>query len=83
MSISPNRIKELQNIPDETIDTSDIPELDHQFWQTAKMVKPIGQESPLIQVDQDIFDWFKSKGKSYQSLINTALRSYIENNSSL
>jgi len=47
------------------------------------MVKPIGQELPLIQVDQDIFDWFKSKGKSYQSLINTALRSYIENNSSL
>jgi len=83
MSISPNRIKELQNILDETIDTSDIPELDCQFWQTAKMVKPIGQESLLIQVDRDIFDWFESKGKGYQSLINTALRSYIEHNSSL
>ncbi len=26
MSISPNRLKELQNIPDTAIDTSDIPE---------------------------------------------------------
>ncbi|MEH2061835.1 MAG: hypothetical protein V7K50_06095 [Nostoc sp.] len=44
MSISPNRLKELQNIPDTTIDTSDIPELDQQFWETAKMVKCV---SPL------------------------------------
>ncbi|MEH1971214.1 BrnA antitoxin family protein [Nostoc sp.] len=83
MNISPNRLKELQNIPDTAIDISDIPELDQQFWETAKMVKPVSQEATLIQVDQDILDWFKSKGKGYQSLINSALRSYIEHNSSL
>ncbi|MEH2393218.1 MAG: BrnA antitoxin family protein [Nostoc sp.] len=83
MSISPNRLKELQNIPDTAIDTSDIPELYQQFWETAKMVKPVSQEDTLIQLDQDILDWFKSKGKGYQSLINSALRSYIEQNSSL
>ncbi|MEH2296826.1 BrnA antitoxin family protein [Nostoc sp.] len=83
MSISPNRLKELQNIADTAIDTSDIPELDQQFWETAKMVKPLSQETTLIQLDQDILDWFKSKGKGYQSLINSALRSYIEHNSSL
>ena len=44
MSISPNRLKELQNIPETAIDTSNIPELDQQFWETAKMVKPV---SPL------------------------------------
>ncbi|MBN3874711.1 BrnA antitoxin family protein [Nostoc sp. JL33] len=83
MSISPNRLKELQNIPDTAIDTSDIPELDQQFWETAKIVKPVSQQATLIQLDQDILDWFKSKGKGYQSLINSALRSYIEHNSSL
>jgi uncharacterized protein (DUF4415 family) len=83
MSISPNGLKELQNIPDTAIDTSDIPELDRQFWETAKMVKPVSQEATLIQLDQDILDWFKSKGKGYESLINSALRSYIEQNSSL
>ncbi|MEH2380347.1 MAG: BrnA antitoxin family protein [Nostoc sp.] len=40
-------------------------------------------EATLIQLDQDILDWFKSKGKGYQSLINSALCSYIEHNSSL
>ncbi|MEH2328203.1 BrnA antitoxin family protein [Nostoc sp.] len=83
MSIWPNRLKELENIPDTAIDTSDIPELDQQFWETAKMVKPVSQEATLIQLDQDILDWFKSKGKGYESLINSALCSYIEQNSSL
>ncbi|MEH2090493.1 BrnA antitoxin family protein [Nostoc sp.] len=83
MSISPNRLKELENIPDTAIDTSDIPELDREFWETAKMVKPVSQEATLIQLDQDILDWFQSKGKGYESLINSALRSYIEHNSSL
>ncbi|MBN3897066.1 MAG: BrnA antitoxin family protein [Nostoc sp. NOS(2021)] len=43
----------------------------------------VSQEATLIQLDQDILDWFKSKGKGYQSLINSALCSYIEHNSSL
>ncbi len=42
------------------------------------MVKPISQEDTLIQLARDILDWFKSKGKGYQSLINSALRPYIE-----
>ena len=48
MSILPNRLKELQNIPDTAIDTSDIPELDQQFWETAKIVKPV---SPLAMAE--------------------------------
>ena len=40
MSISDKRLKEIQNIPDSAIDTSDIPELDDRFWKNAKMVKP-------------------------------------------
>ena len=56
MSISPNRLKEIQNIPDTAIDTSDIPELDRQFWKTAKIVKPVSQEDTLIQLDRDILD---------------------------
>lgn len=47
------------------------------------MVKPVSQEATLIQLDRDILDWFKSKGKGYESLINSALCSYIEHNSLL
>jgi uncharacterized protein (DUF4415 family) len=77
MSISVKRLKELQNIPDSTIDTSDIPELSDDFWENAKMVKPITKKAISIRVDDDVLDWFKRQGKSYQSLMNTVLRSYV------
>ena len=77
MSISPKRLKEIQNIPDSEIDTSDIPELDDHFWENAKMVKPIAKKVISIRLDSDVLDWFQQQGKGYQSMINTVLRSYM------
>ena len=78
MNISPKRLKEIANIPDEAIDTSDIPELDESFWEKAKMVKPITKQSISIRLDSDILEWFKSQGKGYQTFINNVLRTYVE-----
>lgn len=78
MNISPKRLKELENIPDEAIDTSDIPELDDRFWEKAKMVEPITKKSISIRLDSDVLDWFKSQGKGYQTSINNVLRTYVE-----
>jgi uncharacterized protein (DUF4415 family) len=78
MNISPKRLKEIQNIPDETIDTSDIPELDDNFWANAKMIKPVTKQSISIRLDSDVLDWFKSQGKGYQTFINSVLRTYVE-----
>jgi hypothetical protein len=44
MNILRKRLEEIQNIPDEEIDTSDIPELGDRFWETAKMVVPISKK---------------------------------------
>jgi hypothetical protein len=41
MTISSQRLEELNNMPDSAIDTSDIPELDENFWDNAKMVSPM------------------------------------------
>ena len=41
MTISPKRLEELKNIPENDIDTSDIPELDANFWEKAELVKPL------------------------------------------
>ena len=30
-----------------------------------------------IRIDEDIIEWFRSKGKGYQTLINDALRDYV------
>ncbi len=77
MNISRKRLEEIQNIPDSDIDTSDIPELDDNFWQTAKMVTPMAKKAVSIRLDGDVLDWFKSQGKGYQSMINSVLRTYV------
>ncbi len=78
MTISPKRLEELENIPESAMDTSDIPELDESFWETAKLVQPMTKQAISLRVDRDVLDWFKSQGKGYQSLMNAVLRSYVE-----
>jgi uncharacterized protein (DUF4415 family) len=73
MNISRKRLEEIQNIPDEAIDTSDIPELDDHFWETATMVTPISKQAVSLRLDSDILDWFKSQGKGYQSMCGEGL----------
>ena len=71
-------LEALANMPDNEIDTSDIPEISN--WDNAvvgKFYKPIKQPV-TIRLDSDIVAWFKSKGGKYQSNINQALREYIK-----
>ncbi len=77
MTISDKRLKEIESIPDTNIDTSDIPELDEDFWTRAVMVKPSTQKMISIRIDEDILDWFKNQETNYQTLMNSALRSYV------
>lgn len=51
MNISAKRLQEINNIPDESIDTSDLPELDDKFWENAKLVKPITKQSISLRID--------------------------------
>ncbi len=78
MTISSQRIEELNNMPDSAIDTSDIPELDRDFWNSAKLVHPKTKQAISIRLDSDVLDWFKNQGKGYQSLMNSVLKSYVE-----
>lgn len=78
MNISAKRLQEIKDIPYESIDTSDIPKLDEQFWKNAKLIKPIPQKALSLRVDSDVLEWFKNQGKGYQSLMNSVLRSYVE-----
>ena len=70
--------KELAALPDSEIDTSDIPELDDEFWAKAEVRAPRAKSAISIRVDDDILEWFKSQGKGYQSRINAVLRAYYE-----
>lgn len=49
MTISQERLREIASIPDEEIDTKDIPELDADFWENATLSfkgKPINELTP-------------------------------------
>jgi uncharacterized protein (DUF4415 family) len=78
ISISEERLKELSERPDSAIDYSDIPELDEDFWKTAKVHQPANKERLTVRFDADLVQWFKQQGKGYQTRMNSVLRSYYE-----
>lgn len=46
-------------------------------WAKAEITTP-HKVSVGLRLDDDLLDWFKSKGKGYQTRINTILRRYYE-----
>jgi uncharacterized protein (DUF4415 family) len=71
-------IKKLAAMPDNAIDTSDIPETTD--WSKAvigKYYKPVKKQVTL-RLDADMLDWFKSQEGKYQTKINAVLRRYME-----
>jgi uncharacterized protein (DUF4415 family) len=69
--------KRLAKMGDKDIDTSDIPELDEEFFRKVDVRVPPKQPVTL-RLDADVLIWFKSQGQGYQTRINKLLRSYME-----
>ena len=51
---------------------------DEEFWRTARVVMPRRKEAITIRLDADVLDWFRRRGRGYQTRINAVLRSYME-----
>lgn len=72
-------IEALANLPDEEIDTSDIPEI--LEWSGAKralLYRPVKQQITL-RLDADVLAWFRANapsGRGYQTEINRVLREH-------
>ncbi|MYK59389.1 MAG: BrnA antitoxin family protein, partial [Rhodospirillaceae bacterium] len=71
----------LEALPDDRIDTSDIPE--QTDWSGAVrglFYRPVKQQITL-RLDADVVAWFKRQapgGRGYQTAINRALRRHVE-----
>jgi len=68
----------LAALPDEEIDTSDIPEITD--WSKAvvgRFYRPV-KETVTIRLDADVLDWLKQGGKGYQTRVNKILRAIME-----
>jgi uncharacterized protein (DUF4415 family) len=70
--------KRLAARPDAEIDTSEVPELDKDFFRHAKLRIPKAKQMVSLRLDSDVLDWFKQQGKGYQTRINAVLRAYME-----
>ncbi len=67
-------------LKDESIDFSDIPELDEAFWKEAKLIEPDRTEQITLRVKRSVLTYFKASGKGYQTRINRVLESYVRSN---
>ena len=71
----------LAELPDDEIDTSDIPEIiDWSGGRRGIFYRPVKQQITL-RLDADIVAWFKFKAKGrrgYQTAINRALREHVQ-----
>ena len=74
-------LEALEALPDDQIDTSDIPEtLDWSGAKRGLFYRPVKQQITL-RLDADVVAWFKQQapgGRGYQTDINRALRSHVE-----
>ena len=67
----------IKAMKDRDIDFSDVPELDDNFFAEATLW-PGKKKQITIRLDPDVLDYFKTKGRGYQSSINATLRRYME-----
>jgi uncharacterized protein (DUF4415 family) len=78
-ALTPRQKKELAALaalPDDQIDTSDIPELPPGAWKDAvrgKFYRPVKQ-AVSMRLDADVVAWLKQRGKGYQTRVNSILR---------
>jgi uncharacterized protein (DUF4415 family) len=56
----------------------DAPMTTEADWANAKVVWPSGKEPVTIRIDKDILEWFRKRGRGYQSRINAVLRAFVE-----
>ena len=74
-------LQALEELPDDQIDTSGIPELlDWTGAPRGAFYRPVKRQITL-RLDADLIAWFKARaqgGRGYQTDINRALRQHVE-----
>ena len=78
-ALTPQQKRELAALaalPDDQIDTSDIPELPPSAWKNAirgRFYRPVKQ-AVSMRLDADVIAWLRKAGKGYQTRANRILR---------
>jgi uncharacterized protein (DUF4415 family) len=54
------------------------PIADSDWFRKAKVVLPAPKKAVSIRLDQDVMEWFRRRGRGYQTRINAVLRAYVK-----
>jgi uncharacterized protein (DUF4415 family) len=80
--LTPRQKRELAALaamPDDQIDTFDVPELPPSAWKDAlrgRFYRPLKQAISM-RLDADVVAWLKKRGKGYQTRANSILRQHM------
>jgi uncharacterized protein (DUF4415 family) len=74
--------KRVDSTRDVDIDYSDIPRITLEQFAKAVirkgMAAPAAKEQVTLRLDADVLEWFRARGKGYQTQINALLRAYMQ-----
>ncbi len=74
--------KRVDAMSNEEIDLSDSPEITPEMFARGVVrrgLKPRGRKVQLtLRIDNDVLEWFKARGRGYQTQINALLRAYMD-----
>ena len=70
--------KRVDALREEDIDLSDSPEITSEMFSRATVRRAPTAGKRAIDLDADLFAWFKAQGEGYQQRINAILRAYKE-----
>ena len=72
-------LKRFDDLREEDIDYSDIPELDEDFWARAVLTPPRIKPSISLRVPPDVLDFFKAgNAKGYTARMVAVLKAYVK-----
>jgi len=75
----PLTIEELAALPDDQIDTNDVPELGKDFWARAKITPPRTKSNISLRLSEDVVEFFKGQDpKGYTARMAAVLAAYVQ-----
>jgi len=75
----PLTLKQMAALRDDQIDTSDIPELDEEFWKNAKVTPPRTKPNVSLRVSEDVVEFFKAENpKGFTGRMAAVLTAYVQ-----
>ncbi len=51
---------------------------DEPDWTEAVMGAPPHKEHINIRIDHDVLEWFRARGRGYQTMMNNVLRAFVQ-----